>query len=118
MVSEVSVLTFIPLAQTLLTVVHCAASISCPPAPFQACLAGACPTPALTTFPRVTSTMSEALKVEVEEREASWWEIVEEAKAGAEIEEREPLNGAMAVRAKDTITGLGVFGARWWRLSW
>jgi hypothetical protein len=62
--------------------------------------------------------MSEALKVEVEEREASWWEIVEEAKAGAEIEEREPLNGAMAVRAKDTITGLGVFGARWWRLSW
>ena len=116
MVSEVSVLTFIPLAQTLLTVVHCASSW--PPAPFQACLAGACPTPALTTFPRVTSTMSEALKVEVEEREASWWEIVEEAKAGAEIEEREPLNGAMAVRAKDTITGLGVFGAGGWRLSW
>ena len=46
---------------------------------------------------------------EEDEREESCCSIVEAHREGAETAERAPLKGAIAVRAKDTMTGLADF---------
>lgn len=99
MASTPSISAFIADAHTLLTVVHGVACDS--PAPNAACLAGACPTPAVSTFPKNTSS---TLAGEIPAR-ATASLMATAPSAGALKEENTPPKGAepMGVRAMDTI---------------
>ena len=89
---------FIPLAHTLLMVVH--GTVLGRPAKSAACLAGACPTSADTTLPMYTSPMSSGARP----ARATTSLMATAPRSGAFIDDSAPLNEPIGVRAADTIT--------------
>jgi hypothetical protein len=89
---------FNPLAHTLLTVVQ--GTVFGRPAKIAACLAGACPIPALQTFPKNTSSTIEASIPALST--ASFTTVA--PSLGAGMEDKDPPNDAIGVLHAETIT--------------